>query len=147
MKHTLRFLLTAFILVTIASCKKSSNTTTNPTITFIATLNGASETPANASAGTGTATLTFNDHTKIFNITVTYSGLSGTATGAHIHKGAVGVPGGIEFGFTSLTSPITYTSPALDASQESDLKENLYYVNIHTAAFQGGEIRGQLLRQ
>lgn len=148
MKHAFRFLFTAFILFAITSCKKSSNTTPpNTTITFVATLNGASETPANASAGTGTATLVFNDNTKIFNITVTYSGLTGPAIAGHIHKGAVGVPGGVEFGFNSLTSPITYTSIALDASEESDLKENLYYVNIHTAAFPGGEIRGQLIKQ
>ena len=136
------FLLLAGILITAASCKKSED----PNVKFKATLNGAIETPANASTATGTATLTFNKDTKIFTVVVNYSGV--TATNAHIHKGDVGVAGAVVFGFTApLTSPINYTSVALDATQEADLNANLYYVNIHSAAFPGGEIRGQLIKQ
>ncbi len=50
-------------------------------------------------------------------------------------------------GFTSLTSPITFTTPALTATQEADLMANQMYVNLHTVAFPGGEIRGQLIKQ
>jgi hypothetical protein len=136
------FLVLAGILITAASCKKSED----PNVTFKATLNGASETPPNASTATGTATLTFNKDTKIFTVVVNYSGV--TAINAHIHKGDVGVAGSVVFGFTApLTSPINYTSVALDATQEADLNANLYYVNIHSAAFPGGEIRGQLIKQ
>jgi hypothetical protein len=136
------FLVLAGILITAASCKKSED----PNVTFKATINGVSETPANASTATGTATLTFNKDTKIFTVVVNYSGV--TATNAHIHKGDVGVAGAVVFGFTApLTSPINYTSVALDAAQEADLNANLYYVNIHSAAFPGGEIRGQLIKQ
>lgn len=93
-----------------------------------------------------TATLTFNTDTKIFTVVVEYSGI--TAIAAHIHKGDVGVAGNVIFGFTApLDSPINYTSPALDASQEADLNANLYYVNIHSTQFQAGEIRGQLIKQ
>jgi hypothetical protein len=71
-----------------------------------------------------------------------------TATASHIHKGAVGVSGDVIFGFTPpITSPISYTSVALDATQEADLNANLYYVNIHSTAFPAGEIRGQLIKQ
>jgi hypothetical protein len=35
----------------------------------------------------------------------------------------------------------------LNATQEADLMGNLMYVNLHTVAFPGGEIRGQLLKQ
>lgn len=136
------FVLLAGILFTVASCKKSDD----PKVTFLATISGSSETPVNASTATGTATLTFNKDTKIFTVVVTYSGV--TATNAHIHKGEVGVAGGVIFGFTApLTSPINYTSVALDASQEADLNANSYYVNIHSTAFPGGEIRGQLIKQ
>lgn len=138
----IHFVLLAGILITAASCKKSDD----PKVTFLATINGLNETPVNASTATGTATLTFNKDTKIFTVVVTYSGV--TATNAHIHKGEVGVAGGVIFGFTApLTSPINYTSVALDASQEADLNANLYYVNIHSTAFPGGEIRGQLIKQ
>ena len=130
------------ILLTENSCKKSED----PNVIFKATLNGDSETPSNASTATGSATLTYNKDTKIFTIVVTFSGI--TATSAHIHKGAVGVPGGVVFGFTPpITSPINYTSVALDETQEADLYANLYYVNIHSDAYQAGEIRGQLIKQ
>ncbi len=132
----------AGILFTAASCKKS----TDPNVTFKAIINGASETPANASTASGTATLTYNKDTKIFTVVVTFSGI--TATASHIHKGDVGVAGGVIFGFTApITSPINYTSVALDATQDADLNANMYYVNIHSAAFPGGEIRGQLIKQ
>ncbi len=136
------FVVLAGILITAASCKKS----TDPKVTFKAIINGASETPANASTASGTATLTYNKDTKIFTVVVTFSGI--TATASHIHKGDVGVAGPVVFGFTSpVTSPINYTSVALDATQDADLNANMYYVNIHSAAFPGGEIRGQLIKQ
>ena len=71
-----------------------------------------------------------------------------TVTAAHIHKGSVGIAGGVVFPFTApITSPINYTSVALDATQEADLNANMYYVNVHSAANPGGEIRGQLIKQ
>ncbi len=143
MLKQLQFIVLAGLLVTAGSCKKD---TVNPNVKFMAAINGVSETPANASAATGTATLTFNSDTKIFSVVVNFSGI--TATSAHIHKGTVGVPGGVIFGFTSpITSPINYTSVALDSTQQADLNANMYYVNIHSTAFPAGEIRGQLIKQ
>ena len=117
--------------------------------TFKATLSGANERPTpNASTATGSSTLVFNTDTKIFTISTTYSGLTGTATAGHIHKGDINVSGPVLFGFTAASvSPIIYTSVALDATQEADLRAGLHYVNIHTAASPGGEIRGQLIKQ
>ena len=145
MLKQIQFIALASVLITAGSCKKD-DPAPDPNVKFLATINGATEVPANASAATGTATLTFNKDTKIFSIVVNYSGV--TATNSHIHKGAAGVSGGVVFGFTSpITSPVNYTSVALDATQEADLNANLYYVNIHSAAFPGGEIRGQLIKQ
>jgi hypothetical protein len=130
----------------LLSCKEDEdNPPANSTSTFTADLSGASEVPSNTSTATGQATLTFNNTTKIFTLNVTHSGL--TPTMGHIHKGAVGESGDVVFPLTSLTSPITYTSPALTASQEADLKAGLYYVNLHTDAYPDGEIRGQLTMQ
>jgi hypothetical protein len=146
MKYYFKLLVIVFIFSGLLSCSKSSGPAAiDPNVTYLATLSGASEVPANASTATGTATLIFNSTTKIFSITVTYTGV--TATNGHIHKAAAGVSGGVIFPFSSFTSPISYTSAALDATQEADLGANLYYVNIHSAAFPGGEIRGQLIKQ
>ncbi|MGG9962246.1 CHRD domain-containing protein [Ferruginibacter sp. SUN106] len=146
MKNVIIFMAIAMFSIGVLSCKKDDPApAADPTTTFKATLSGASEVPANASTATGTATLTFNTVTKVFTVTVTYSGV--TANNGHIHQGAAGVSGPVIFPFASLTSPISYTSAALDATQESNLNGNLYYVNIHSAAFPAGEIRGQLIKQ
>ena len=137
------YLLAISLSVFLTACDKDDDTP-NPVVNFSATLNGAAETPPNASTATGSATGTYNTSTKTLSVTTTYSGI--TPTLGHIHKGAVGVKGDVVFPFTSLTSPIVFTT-TLDAAQESDLMAGLYYVNLHTVAFGGGEIRGQLIKQ
>lgn len=146
MLKRIQLIVVVSALLITSSCKKSSDNPVvpNPNISFVATINGASEVPANASAATGSATGTFNTTTKILTVTVTYTGV--TATNGHIHKAAAGVSGGVIFPFSPFTSPINF-SGTLDATQEADLMANLYYVNIHSAAFPAGEIRGQLIKQ
>ena len=128
------------------SCSKSSTMPANTTITFNATLNGASETPPNASTGTGTAIFTYNTATNVLSGSVTFAGI--TATAAHIHYGAVGVAGPVVFplGSSPITSPISFTSVPLTTTQSTELLANQFYVNVHSAAFPNGEIRGQLLQ-
>jgi len=70
-----------------------------------------------------------------------------TATASHIHRGEVGVAGPVVLPLdvtAPVTSPITLEPTVLDSTQRADLMKNLYYVNIHSEAFPGGEIRGQL---
>lgn len=128
----------------VSSCDDDDDPAPNPNVTFTATLSGANEVPPNNSTAVGSATLTFNTVTKVFVISVTHNVVSPTA--GHVHKGAVGVNGDPVFPFANATSPITYTSAPLTASMEADLNAHLYYVNIHSAAFPGGEIRGQLVK-
>ena len=140
------FLITMLSFSIISCSKDDDPAPPNPNVTFLATINGASEVPANASAATGNATATFNKDTKILTLTVNYTGL--TVTNAHIHKAVVGVSGGVIFPIAApYASPLSLTTIALTADQETDLNANLYYVNLHSAAFPGGEIRGQLIKQ
>ena len=149
MKIISMFLTATISLFALLSCEKYDDypypPTLNPNIVFKATLSGTQEVPANASTATGEATLVYDSIAKVFTLSVTHT--IPNPTNGHIHKAPVGVSGGVIFPFASFTSPISYTSPVLDATQEADLKAHLYYVNIHTAAFPGGEIRGQLIRQ
>lgn len=105
MKIIIRLLAVITILSVLSSCDNDDDTPPNPNVTFQATLTGAQEAPANASTATGNATLTFNTNTKIFTLTVTHSITN--PTNGHIHKGAVGVSGGVVFPFSSFTSPIS----------------------------------------
>ncbi len=112
---------------------------------FKATLSGASEVPPTTSAGTGAATATLDTATGKLGWEVTYSGLTGPAKAAHIHGPAgPGQNAGVVVPLKgNLASPIK-GSATLTAAQMADLEAGLYYVNIHTAANKGGEIRGQL---
>src|SRR3954470_11158722 len=83
-----------------------------------ATLNSASEVPANTSAGKGTADVTVNDTTKEVSWTVTFEGLTGDAVAAHIHgPAAPGANAGVmvNFGAGPLKSPITGKATVTDA--------------------------------
>ena len=140
----LSFLLLAVSLFTLGACDDDDDDMPSPITNFTATLNGASENPANNSTATGSATGTFNSDTKQLNLTITYTGL--TPTVGHIHMGAVGANGDPVFPFVSVaSSPITF-SEVLDATEEGNLMAGMYYVNLHSAAFPGGEIRGQLIK-
>ena len=148
MKNLAKFFVLSIAVLTVISCGDNYNDSdvdAGPSITtYTATINGTNEVPANNSTATGTATMSFNNTTKIFSIAVTHT-LS-TITMGHIHIGAAGTNGGVVFNFSSLASPIAFTSVALTPAQEADLKANLYYVNLHSAAFPAGEIRGQLIQ-
>jgi len=143
------FLLLLIIVIGMGSCAKSNtimvNANTDITkVTFNASLKGASETPPNMSTANGNAIFTFDTSTYILSGTVTFQGI--IPIGVHIHKGAVGEPGEVVFQLDTgtITSPIRFTSVALDSAQRADLMADMYYVNIHSSAFLGGEIRGQL---
>jgi hypothetical protein len=146
MKKYLKMLAFAAVVTGAISCSDDDDDSNPPsTVTFTSTLNGAAEVPATPSTGTGTATGTYNTNTNILTVNVTYSGV--TATAAHIHEGSIGVSGGVVFGFTSLTSPMSLTTVALSAAQETALMNNQFYINIHSATYPNGEIRGQLIKQ
>jgi hypothetical protein len=112
-----------------------------------ATLDGKSEVPANASAGTGTADIDYDPATKKLSWKLTYSGLSGPATAAHFHgPAAAGANAGVAVAIPNATSSPVEGSATLTDAQAADLVAGKYYVNIHTAANPGGEIRGQVTK-
>jgi hypothetical protein len=112
-----------------------------------ATLDGASEVPANTAAGKGTADIDYDPASKKLSWKVTYSGLSGPATAAHFHgPAAAGANAGVKVPIPNATSSPVEGSATLTDEQAADLVAGKYYVNIHIAANPGGEIRGQVTK-
>ena len=115
---------------------------------FKADLKASTEVPANTSKATGLVDANYDTVAKKLSWTVTSTGLSGAATGAHFH-------GPAEAGKTaapvvpisgSLASPIKGEATLTDA-QATDLRAGKWYFNIHTAAHKDGEIRGQMMKK
>ena len=111
-----------------------------------AKLSGANEVPANASAGSGMLDASFDKQTNVLTWTVTYAGLTGPVKAGHFHgPAAAGANAGVALGFTgSVESPIK-GSATLTPAQVADLMAGKWYVNLHTAANPGGEMRGQVM--
>lgn len=106
-------------------------------------LKGDNEIPPVATAATGIGILVVGaDKTVSGNVTV--SGM--TVTVAHIHDASAGRNGPIIIPLEK-TSDTVWTVPVgskfTDAQYESFKAGNLYF-NMHSAAYRGGEIRGQI---
>ena len=112
--------------------------------TFKVTLDAKSEVPPNASTATGTADVDYDPATKKLSWKLTYSGLTGPAMAAHFHGPAeAGKNAGVAVAIPNAGSSPAEGSATLTDAQASDLEAGKYYVNVHTAANPGGEIRGQ----
>ncbi len=116
-----------------------------------APMTGAQENPAVVTAATGSFDATYNPESKEFKITVRWQGLSGNATLMHIHGPAArGANIGVLQNFATLFTPTPAgsftTAFTINGTNqtEADLLAGKWYVNIHTAANGGGEIRGQI---
>jgi hypothetical protein len=118
------------------------------TYSYRATLASKNEVPApNASAkaaGVFTATVTDKKGKASIHWTLTFRRLSGKAVAAHIHKGAAGVAGPVVVPLCGPCRNGQNARQAIDDDLAEALEKGGYYVNVHTARNQGGEIRGQL---
>jgi CHRD domain len=105
-------------------------------------LAGANEVPPVHSAGSGSGKITVSDDGAVSGSIMT-TGVAGIA--AHIHSGAAGTNGPVIIPLTKEGD--TYTVPAgakLNPAQLKEFKAGDLYVNVHTAANKGGEVRAQL---
>jgi hypothetical protein len=105
-------------------------------------LTGAEEVPPVSTSAKGDGRFTIGSDGAVKG-SVTTTGVQGTA--AHIHQGAKGQNGPVIVPLTK--NGDTYTAPdgaKLNEAQMSAYKAGNLYVNVHSAANKGGEIRGQL---
>ena len=147
MKLNRRFALRALAAIgavgIVAGCATQMG---EPMYTQTVALSGANEVPPVTTPATGSATVTIRpDHT----VSVKVSATGMNATASHIHQGAAGANGPVIVPFTK-TGDNTFAAP--DGAKLTDAQYDAYkagnlYVNVHTAANPGGEIRGQLKPQ
>src|SRR5687767_13196926 len=113
---------------------------------FFAYLSGAQENPPVATSATGYARIFLNEGAGTLNFSVVFNNLSSNAIAHHIHTGAIGVNGPvtIDLGAISGTSGAFTGTRTITPAQIVALRQHGMYVNVHSANFGGGEIRGQL---
>lgn len=109
---------------------------------------GAQEAPTpNSSTATATMNATYDKDTKVITFTLTFSGLN--PVNGHFHKGATGTAGPVVIDLKpasgTFTSPMSGSTRALTAAEETDLLAGTWYYNLHTSTYPAGEIRGQMV--
>jgi len=99
-----------------------------------------------ATSSHGKGSFTAHITGKKLSFTLKFSGLTGAASAAHIHLGAKGKAGPV---IVPLCGPCKTTvtgTVALTAAVIKEIEAGKTYVNVHTAKFPNGEIRGQLAK-
>lgn len=116
------------------------------TVVLTANLSGANEVGGGAPEGNGAFRVEINTETGDFCYTL-YGEKISAPTMAHVHTGAAGTNGG-----PVITMDVTGKGSDMCIAVEPDKLKPIvanpagFYVNIHTADFPGGAVRGQLAK-
>ena len=117
-----------------------------PAATFVTALAGTGEAPAAGSPdGGGVAQVTISGTTVFYTLIV--QGLASTPTAAHIHRGLLGASGPVVVPFPApFVSGVSSGTTTVSAPLAAEILANPsgFYVNVHTAEFPGGAVRGVL---
>lgn len=137
---------TASLILVGAGLGVQSSLAAPPPKMFLANLNAAQQPPSGTgTAGHGNAFLTYDTGTQMLCYNIVLGGLGSAEILAHIHGPALPeATAGIQFPLPGGSSKNGCF--ALSSTQKQELYKNLYYIDIHTVGFPGGEIRGQILR-
>ena len=123
--------------------------TTKTVKLFKASLNGANERPtAVTTAGTGTGLIALDGLTATY--VVGYQGLTAAPVAYHLHGlGGADAAVGVKFALVPSgalgTSGLFVGQATVDQATADGIAAGQTYFNVHTAAFGGGEIRGQVV--
>ncbi len=142
----LRFRVTGVAVVFASAVATAVWPATAETIGLAASLSPTNEVPPVGSGAGGAAEVAYDTQTRVLTWTVTHAGLSSPATTGHFHgPAAPGENGPPTITITNLVSPAIGTA-SLTESQAAELMAGRWYLNFHTPAFPGGEMRGQVVR-
>lgn len=120
-------------------------------IGLVATLDGRQEVPKPAgvratAGGRFVATLVRTGTTGRLAWRLTFKGLTGSATAAHVHLAKAGRPGPVAISLCGPCRSGVRGTARASAGVVTALLAGRAYVNVHTARNPGGEIRGQIRR-
>lgn len=107
----------------------------------------AANAEGDVSGAQGMAEGTVDTETGKVTYTVTYEGLTGPATAMHFHGPAEeGADAGVALPIDTSEGSDSPVEGEAEATPEqvAEMTEGKWYVNIHTEANSGGEIRGQV---
>ncbi len=152
--------------VILSTGKMTLTVTDLVTQQFNASLSGLDETPSILTSATGTFTASLSSDAASLSFTLAYANLSSAPTEAHIHFAQPGVAGnvvvllcggskgscpagsGTVTGTLAGADVLEISSQGVNAGSFADLLNILRsgnaYVNVYTANYAGGELRGQL---
>ncbi len=146
-----RYLILASVLGLAISLPSRAQTT------YVTVMTGANEVPVSATSATGNATVVLNAAQTQLSISCQFQSLAGTYTASHIHGPApFGVNASVKWGFVAPAAPWVLSNANHDgtltnfivggitATDVANLNAGLFYVNVHSTTYPGGEIRGQL---
>jgi hypothetical protein len=127
----------AAVVLALAGCAGMGNREVSVALT------GDQEVPPVKTAATGTATIKVGED-KSVSVLVKTTGIAAIA--AHIHTGAAGTNGPVIVPFTKVDDNTWTAAPTAKFTDEQYemYKAGNTYVNVHSAANKGGEIRGQI---
>jgi len=111
-----------------------------------ADLKPSSEVPPTDSKGSGSVTAIYDTASKKLTWKGNVFDLSGPATAAHFHSGEPGKNGGVVVPIAGADKGSFEGSATLTDAQADELLAGKWYVNVHTAANKGGEVRGQVTK-
>lgn len=113
---------------------------------FSTQMTGMNEVPPVATSASGWVDAMLDKNTLLLRWKLSYTGLSGPATGGHFHgPGAIGTNASIALSFKEPVKSPLEGRATLTPAQAADLLAGNWYANIHTQAHPGGEVRGQLI--
>ena len=131
--------------IAVASCCMAASSAVGDIIEFDFQIDESQVVPPTGSPGTGSGFVTFDTDLSELMWEISWEGLLGDVIAMHFHGPAPpGMNAGIELPIPGLESP-SIGSAIITPVQAADLLAGLWYVNIHTTRFPGGEIRGQVV--
>lgn len=142
------------VIVIVLSCEKETQRANYYVKTGI-TMSGAQETPVNPSTAQGSLDVSYDKNIKVLVYKFSWSGLADTIVGIHIHGLApVGFNASIVQNILTVRNEAAFPFRGGSYSgtllvdgvriKEDDLLNGLYYLNIHSKVYPGGEIRAQV---